>query len=78
MSDLSEQLSHRGGACEFPKGPVAGRAQVYELHGASGYAIAGPNRELYWQGGVEQDDGSGVTEIHFPIIPTSLPGAACH
>ncbi|MGH9938798.1 MAG: MerR family transcriptional regulator [Blastocatellia bacterium] len=85
--------------------PVAGRAQVYELPGASvacvihqgsdetceraylaarswieshGYAIAGPNRELYWQGGVEQDDDSGVTEIQYPIIHTPLAGAAGH
>jgi DNA-binding transcriptional MerR regulator len=39
------------------------------------YAVAGPNRELYWQGGVAQSDGSGVTEIQYPIIQTS-PGAS--
>ena len=82
-----------------------GRAQVYELPGASvgavihqgsdetcerayiavrswirsrGYAIAGPNRELYWQGNVEQDDDSGVTEIQFPIIHTPYAGSAGH
>jgi len=43
-----------------------------------GYAIAGPNRELYWQGGVAQDDDSGVTEIQYPIIHTPLAGAAGH
>jgi len=85
--------------------PPAGRAQVYEMPGASvacvihqgsdetceraylaarswikshGYAIAGPNRELYWQGGVAQDDDSGVTEIQYPIIHTPLAGAAGH
>ena len=73
----------------------SGRAQVYELPGASvacvvhqggdetceraygavrswiethGYAIAGPNRELYWQGGVAQHDEWDVTEIQFPIV----------
>ncbi|HZS04242.1 MAG TPA: MerR family transcriptional regulator [Blastocatellia bacterium] len=34
---------------------------------AQGYAIAGPLRELYWQGGVAQDDSFGVTEIQYPI-----------
>jgi DNA-binding transcriptional MerR regulator len=84
---------------------VAGRAQVYELPGATiacvihqgsdetceraylaarswikshGYAIAGPNRELYWQGRVAQDDGSGVTEIQYPIIHTPSVGSASH
>jgi DNA-binding transcriptional MerR regulator len=43
-----------------------------------GYAIAGPNREVYWQGGVAQDDGSGVTEIQYPIIHTPMAGGAGH
>lgn len=82
-----------------------GRAQVYELPGASvacvihqgsdescerayiaarswikshGYAVAGPNRELYWQGDVAQDGDSGVTEIQFPIIHTPMTGSAGH
>jgi DNA-binding transcriptional MerR regulator len=33
-----------------------------------GYALAAPNRELYWQGGVAQEGDSGVTEIQFPIV----------
>jgi DNA-binding transcriptional MerR regulator len=84
---------------------VAGRAQVYELPGATvacvihqgsdetceraylaarswikshSYAIVGPNRELYWQGSVAQDDGSGVTEIQYPIIHTPSAGSASH
>jgi DNA-binding transcriptional MerR regulator len=40
-----------------------------------GYAIAGPNRELYWQGGLARDDDSGVTEIQFPIVHTAPAGA---
>jgi len=43
-----------------------------------GYAIAGPNREVYWQGGVAQDDDSGVTEIQYPIIHTPSAGSAGH
>src|SRR5262249_60494342 len=35
-----------------------------------GYAIAGPNREVYWQGGVAQDDDSGVAAIQYPIMHT--------
>jgi DNA-binding transcriptional MerR regulator len=46
--------------------------------GSHGYAIAGPNRELYWQGGVAQDDDSGVTEIQYPIIHASSAGSAGH
>ncbi|MEW6731303.1 MAG: GyrI-like domain-containing protein [Acidobacteriota bacterium] len=34
---------------------------------SQGYKIAGPNRELYWQGSIEQDDDSSITEIQFPI-----------
>ncbi len=43
-----------------------------------GYAIAGPNRELYWQGDVAQDGDSGVTEIQYPIIQTPSAGSAGH
>jgi DNA-binding transcriptional MerR regulator len=43
-----------------------------------GYAIAGPNRELYWQGGLVRDEGSGVTEIQFPIVLTPRPESANH
>jgi len=42
-----------------------------------GYAIAGPNRELYWQGGLGDDD-SGVIEIQFPIIRASLANSTGH
>jgi DNA-binding transcriptional MerR regulator len=82
-----------------------GRAQVYELPGASvacvihhggdetcerayvaarswikshGYAVAGPNRELYWRGDVTQDGDSGVTEIQYPIIQAQSVGSAGH
>jgi DNA-binding transcriptional MerR regulator len=43
-----------------------------------GYAVAGPNRELYWQGDVAQDGDWGVTEIQFPIIHTPQAGGAGH
>lgn len=42
------------------------------------YAIAGPNRELYWQGDVAQDGDSGVTEIQYPIIQARSTDAAGH
>jgi DNA-binding transcriptional MerR regulator len=34
-----------------------------------GYKIAGPNRELYYQGDLAQGNDSGVTEIQYPILP---------
>jgi len=34
----------------------------------NGYTIAGPLCELYWQGGIAMDGGSGVTEIRYPVI----------
>jgi DNA-binding transcriptional MerR regulator len=43
-----------------------------------GYAIAGPNRELYWQGDVAQEGDSGVTEIQFPIVHTQSAGSVGH
>lgn len=33
----------------------------------NGYQIVGPNREIYIQGGPEQDNESYVTEIQFPV-----------
>lgn len=33
----------------------------------NGYRIVGPNREVYIQGGPEQDNESYVTEIQFPV-----------
>jgi DNA-binding transcriptional MerR regulator len=94
-------------AIVFLREPVrsAGRAQVYELPGATvacvihqgsdetceraylaarswikshGYVIAGPTREVYWQGGVAQNDDSGVTEIQYPIIHAPSAGSAGH
>jgi effector-binding domain-containing protein len=42
---------------------------------ASGYRIAGPNRELYlhFSTPAHSDDESYVTEIQFPIAPVSHP-----
>lgn len=34
---------------------------------ANGYRIAGPNREIYLQGGDDPNDKSYVTEIQFPV-----------
>lgn len=33
----------------------------------NGYRVAGPNRELYLQGGSEQDNQNYVTEVQFPV-----------
>jgi DNA-binding transcriptional MerR regulator len=45
---------------------------------AHGHTVAGPNREVYWRGGHAQDDGSGVTEIQYPIISPPSTGSTGH
>jgi DNA-binding transcriptional MerR regulator len=55
---------HQGSDETYERAYVAARSWI-ESHG---YAIAGPSRELYWQGDVAQDGDSGVTEIQYPII----------
>jgi DNA-binding transcriptional MerR regulator len=65
---------HQGSDETCERAYVAARSWI-ESHG---YAIAGPNRELYWQGDVAQDDGSGVTEIQYPIIQTSPDTSVGH
>jgi len=42
------------------------------------YAIAGPLCEVYWQGGVAQVDGSGLTEIRYPIFKPQTRGSLSH
>ena len=37
----------------------------------SGYQVTGPNREIYLQGGAEQDNTSYITEIQFPVAKVS-------
>jgi len=65
---------HQGSDETCEQAYVAARSWI-ESHG---YAIAGPNRELYWQGDVAQDGDSGVTEIQYPIIQTPSAGSAGH
>jgi len=55
---------HQGSDETCERAYVAARSWI-ESHG---YAIAGPIRELYWQGDVAQDGDSGVTEIQYPIF----------
>ena len=55
---------HQGSDETCERAYVAARSWIE----SRGYAIAGPSREVYWQGDVAQDDDSGVTEIQFPII----------
>jgi DNA-binding transcriptional MerR regulator len=57
---------HQGSDETCEQAYVAARSWI-ESHG---YAIAGPNREIYWQGDVAQDGDSSVTEIQYPIIQT--------
>jgi DNA-binding transcriptional MerR regulator len=65
---------HQGSDETCEQAYVAARSWIK----SHGYAVAGPNRELYWQGDVAQGDDSGVTEIQYPIIHTSLAGSAGH
>lgn len=44
----------------------------------NGYTIAGPLCELYWKGGVAQDDGSSVTEIRYPILKLQTDASVGH
>lgn len=65
---------HHGSDETCERAYVAARSWIK----SHGYAIAGPNRELYWQGDVAQDGDSGVTEIQYPIIHTPPAGSAGH
>ncbi|NER82059.1 MAG: MerR family transcriptional regulator [Leptolyngbya sp. SIO1D8] len=38
----------------------------------NGYQIAGYNREIYLQGGAEQDNPDYVTEIQFPVVKVAV------
>jgi DNA-binding transcriptional MerR regulator len=55
---------HQGSDETCERAYVAARSWIE----SRGYAVAGPNREVYWQGDVAQDGDSGVTEIQYPII----------
>ena len=55
---------HQGSDETCEQAYVAARSWIE----SRGYAIAGPSREVYWQGDVAQDGDSGVTEIQYPII----------
>jgi DNA-binding transcriptional MerR regulator len=63
---------HQGNDETCERAYVAARSWI-ESHG---YAITGPNRELYWQGSLARDDESGVTEIQYPIIQAPSTGFA--
>jgi len=54
---------HQGSDETCERAYVAARSWIE----SRGYAIAGPSREVYWQGDVAQDGDSGVTEIQYPI-----------
>jgi effector-binding domain-containing protein len=42
------------------------------------YSIAGPLCEVYWQGGVAEVDGSGVTEIRYPVFRPQTNASVSH
>jgi DNA-binding transcriptional MerR regulator len=63
-SSVNACLLHHGSDDTITDAYVAARSWIE----TNGYTIAGPLRELYWQGGVAQGDGPGVTEIRYPII----------
>jgi DNA-binding transcriptional MerR regulator len=65
---------HHGSDETCERAYVAARSWIK----SHGYAVAGPNRELYWQGGVAQEGDSGVTEIQYPITHTPAAGSAGH
>jgi DNA-binding transcriptional MerR regulator len=65
---------HQGGDETCEQAYIAARSWVK----SHGYAIAGPNRELYWQGGVAGDGESCVTEIQYPIIEMPPAGSGGH
>jgi DNA-binding transcriptional MerR regulator len=65
---------HQGSDDTCEQAYIAARSWIK----SRGYAVAGPNRELYWQGRVAQDGCSGVTEIQYPIIQTLSAGSAGH
>ena len=61
--DIVASLIHRG--------PYSTLNQAYgaiiQWIDANNYEISGPNREIYLQGGAEQDNPDYVTEIQFPV-----------
>jgi effector-binding domain-containing protein len=65
---------HQGSDETCERAYIAARSWI-ESHGCT---FAGPNRELYWHGRVAQNDGSGVTEIQYPIIYPPSAGSAGH
>jgi len=65
---------HQGDAETCERAYLAARSWI-KSHGC---AIAGPNRELYWQDGVGRDDDSEVTEIQYPIIHARSAISAGH
>jgi DNA-binding transcriptional MerR regulator len=57
-------LIHQGSDETITQAYIAAHSWVKK----NGYEMAGPLCELYWQGGIVQADGSGVTEIRYPIL----------
>jgi DNA-binding transcriptional MerR regulator len=69
-------------ACVVHQGDIGNTASPYAAVRAwaatHGYRVVGAKRELYWQGDLEQNRQTDVTEIQFPICADSHPdGGAC-
>lgn len=71
-ANTSACVTHQGSDETITQAYLAARSWI-EAHG---YAIGGPLRELYWQGGIAQVGGSGVTEIQYPILKAQAATSA--
>src|SRR5262245_35304804 len=73
-ASLNACLVYQGTDDLIAQAYVAARSWI----AAHGYTIAGPLSELYWQGGVSQDQAPGVTEIRYPVLKSSTHSSAGH
>jgi DNA-binding transcriptional MerR regulator len=64
-------------ACVVHQGDIGNTASPYAAvrtwAATHGYRVVGAKRELYWQGDLEQNRQTDVTEIQFPICMDSRP-----
>jgi DNA-binding transcriptional MerR regulator len=67
-------ITHLGSDGDSEQAYCAARSWIK----SQGYMRAGAPREIYWQGGVEENDESAVTEIQYPVIPPLSDGSAEH
>jgi DNA-binding transcriptional MerR regulator len=64
---------HQGGDETIPQAYRTLRRWIKNNH----YRIAGPTREIYWEGSVVQNNDFGITELQYPILkPPSATAAS--